>query len=206
MATTLDEGCKVWVVSSNLVIRAGLKTVFDRHGFMASVYEDLPIQPISRPELCPDVVIYDCSPSRWKTSGVKVWSQIFCRHVPIVLYFDRALSKPTANTTINGQIPESALVGIVRQAMQGADHDRNPVRRRAVRRIRKGKDPLSPREREVLNLIGRGMSNLRVAQSLYLSVKTVETHIENIKRKLNHDSVSTLREVAVASRLADRVY
>lgn len=43
---------------------------------------------------------------------------------------------------------------------------------------------LSPRELEVARLIGRGYSNSGIAEALVLSVKTVETHIKNIFRKL----------------------
>lgn len=44
--------------------------------------------------------------------------------------------------------------------------------------------PLTTREREVFDLIGRGLGSNAIAGALTLSVKTVETHRENIKRKL----------------------
>ena len=43
---------------------------------------------------------------------------------------------------------------------------------------------LTPREREVLALMAEGRSNLGIAASLHLSVKTVETHVEHILDKL----------------------
>src|SRR5215831_7900374 len=51
-----------------------------------------------------------------------------------------------------------------------------------------GGDPierLSNRELQVLSLIGRGLSSREAAESLGLSVKTVETHRQSLKRKLN---------------------
>ena len=45
-------------------------------------------------------------------------------------------------------------------------------------------DALTPREREVLQLMGEGRSNLGIAELLHLSVKTVETHVEHILDKL----------------------
>jgi DNA-binding NarL/FixJ family response regulator len=51
-----------------------------------------------------------------------------------------------------------------------------------------GLDPihrLSNRELQVLSLIGRGQSSRVAAQALGLSVKTVETHRQTLKRKLN---------------------
>jgi DNA-binding NarL/FixJ family response regulator len=45
-------------------------------------------------------------------------------------------------------------------------------------------DPLTPREREVLSLIGRGMANKAIARELGLSEKTVKAHVSNILAKL----------------------
>ena len=56
---------------------------------------------------------------------------------------------------------------------------------------------LSPREREVLQLIAEGRSNKDIAQSLGVSVYTVETHRGNILQKLNLHSVPELILYAV---------
>jgi NarL family two-component system response regulator LiaR len=45
-------------------------------------------------------------------------------------------------------------------------------------------DPLTPREREVLALIGRGMANKVIARELSLSEKTVKAHVSRILAKL----------------------
>jgi DNA-binding NarL/FixJ family response regulator len=44
---------------------------------------------------------------------------------------------------------------------------------------------LSDREIQVFELIGNGVSTKDIAERLHISVKTVETHRENIKRKLD---------------------
>ena len=43
---------------------------------------------------------------------------------------------------------------------------------------------LTPREREVLTLLGRGLSNTELAQALTLSEATVKTHVARIFAKL----------------------
>lgn len=44
--------------------------------------------------------------------------------------------------------------------------------------------PLTRREREVLQLIGAGLSNQNIAQRLFISIHTVKTHVKNIIGKL----------------------
>jgi DNA-binding NarL/FixJ family response regulator len=62
-------------------------------------------------------------------------------------------------------------------------------------------DELTPREREVLALMAEGRSNQGICAKLFLSPKTVETHMRNIFRKLD---VSSRVEVARAVEHADR--
>jgi len=58
-------------------------------------------------------------------------------------------------------------------------------------------DLLTPREREILQLIAEGKSNKDVANLLNLSVYTVETHRANLMQKLNLRSVPELILYAV---------
>jgi DNA-binding NarL/FixJ family response regulator len=58
-------------------------------------------------------------------------------------------------------------------------------------------DNLSDREMHVFQLIGSGLGTKKIAHALNLSVKTIETHRENIKRKLGLNSGSQLVDRAV---------
>ena len=60
-----------------------------------------------------------------------------------------------------------------------------------------GAESLTDREVEVLQLIGKGLSTRQVADQLGLSVKTVETHRENIKQKLKLENAAQLIQYAV---------
>jgi DNA-binding NarL/FixJ family response regulator len=62
-------------------------------------------------------------------------------------------------------------------------------------------DPLTRREREVVQLLAEGKSSKDVAVVLGLSVKTAETHRANVMRKLNLHSVSELVLYAVRSNI-----
>jgi DNA-binding NarL/FixJ family response regulator len=63
------------------------------------------------------------------------------------------------------------------------------------------RDPLTPREREVVQLLAEGKSSKEVAVVLGLSVKTAETHRANVMRKLNLHSVSALVLYAVRNNI-----
>lgn len=62
-------------------------------------------------------------------------------------------------------------------------------------------DQLSPREREVLRLIARGYTYKEVARDLSISVKTVETHVSSVLRKLQLSTRHELTRWATERRL-----
>jgi DNA-binding NarL/FixJ family response regulator len=62
-------------------------------------------------------------------------------------------------------------------------------------------DSLSPREREVLQLIAEGHSTKEVARVLKVSVKTVETHRRQLMNKLELFSVAELTRYAIREGL-----
>ena len=64
-----------------------------------------------------------------------------------------------------------------------------------------GQNPLTPRERQVVQLLAEGSSTKEVAAALGLSVKTAETHRSNIMRKLQLHSVSELVLYAVRNNI-----
>jgi len=62
-------------------------------------------------------------------------------------------------------------------------------------------EQLTPREREVLRLIARGYSYREVGGELFISVKTVETHVSSVLRKLQLSSRHELSRWAADRRL-----
>jgi DNA-binding NarL/FixJ family response regulator len=58
-------------------------------------------------------------------------------------------------------------------------------------------DRLSNREMQILLMIGKGMTSREAAHSLHLSIKTIESHRQRIKRKLNLDSGAQLVRYAM---------
>jgi DNA-binding NarL/FixJ family response regulator len=62
-------------------------------------------------------------------------------------------------------------------------------------------DQLTPREREVLRLIARGYTYREIARELFISVKTVESHVSSVLRKLQLSTRHQLTRWATERRL-----
>lgn len=86
------------------------------------------------------------------------------------------------------KVAELVLQGYLHQAEGGEA----PVENRQL---------LSPREREIVQLIAEGMSNKEIAAKLNISIKTAESHRAHIMRKLDLHSVSELVRYAVRNEI-----
>jgi DNA-binding NarL/FixJ family response regulator len=107
------------------------------------------------------------------------------------LYIERALRAGASGYVAKEQPPEQLLEAI-RTALAGDVYLARGTAARLLHTFfgptpnspRAGVRGLSDRELHVLHLLGAGMSTREVATELSLSFKTIETHRENIKRKL----------------------
>ena len=91
--------------------------------------------------------------------------------------------------------PREQLVGAVRAAARGETVLAPPIAAKLMRQVR-GHDQLTPREIEVLGLVGRGLSNGDIARELFIGEATVKTHLLRIFDKLDVDDRT--RAVTVA--------
>jgi two-component system response regulator NreC len=93
---------------------------------------------------------------------------------------------------------DSELVEAVRRAAAGETYLNPTLGARIAREPPPGPpDDLSAREVEVLRLIALGHTNVEIAQKLYLSVRTVETHRSHIQQKLRVSSRAELVSYAL---------
>jgi DNA-binding NarL/FixJ family response regulator len=105
---------------------------------------------------------------------------------------------------LNKQEPTERIVDAIRQVMRGeialSPRMSNRLLHSVVGGEPLGQDPiqtLSNRELEVFDMIGQGMSTKQIASKLHLSHKTIETHREKIKTKLNLNNANELAHRAV---------
>jgi two-component system, NarL family, invasion response regulator UvrY len=78
-----------------------------------------------------------------------------------------------------------------KMAIQQLSGDQNPV------------DVLSPREFEVFMALAKGKTTNEIAETLFLSPRTVGTHLYNIKQKLNANNSAEIALIAMRSGLLD---
>ena len=106
-------------------------------------------------------------------------------------YVARALSDGAAGFLLKAADPRELLIA-VRAVADGAAYLSPRVAQRVIAGLRtsrpaaKGKvDALTPRERDVLALVGRGLSNQEIARELHLAEGTVKAHLSSILRGLD---------------------
>ncbi|HEX3874288.1 MAG TPA: response regulator transcription factor, partial [Solirubrobacteraceae bacterium] len=98
----------------------------------------------------------------------------------------------------------SELVEAVRRAAVGDTYLNPTLGARIAREPPPGPpDDLSPREVEVLRLIALGHTNSEIAQTLFLSVRTVETHRAHIQQKLRVSTRAEMVRYAIRRGLAE---
>jgi DNA-binding NarL/FixJ family response regulator len=108
-------------------------------------------------------------------------------------YVFAALRAGAAGFLLKHTSPED-LVSAVRTVAGGEGLIAPAVTRRLIAEFAQARPPttasapldgLTPREREVLALIGRGLTNAEIAQRLYVGEATVKTHVSHILTKLS---------------------
>jgi len=120
------------------------------------------------------------------------------------LYAERVL-RAGALGYVNKQELSEKIIDAIREVLAGkiylSKHMTERLLQRAVgsppQLVQSPIDALSNRELEIFKMIGKGMTTRMIAGELHLSIKTVETHRENIKGKLNLPNSAELAREAV---------
>ena len=127
---------------------------------------------------------------------------VFSMHDEL-LYAERAL-RAGARGYLMKQEGTDLIIDAIRMVLKGEVYLSEQMTRRMLGRMLgtkqdNGQSPLaalSDRELEVFEMLGRGHSTRDIAERLCVSVKTIESHRENIKRKLNLKSSAEMIRVA----------
>ncbi len=206
---------KLLLADDHAIIRAGLRLVLERQPDFRVLGEAADgREAVARAgELRPDVAVLDLAMPN--LNGIEATRQISTSlpGVQIVVlsmhsdeeYVLRAL-KAGARAYVLKESAEADLISAIRAVHAGKSFFSPAVSRMLVedyvrqlqdRDLEDSYDLLTPREREILQLVAEGKSNKDVAATLSLSVYTVETHRGNMMEKLNLHTVPELILYAV---------
>ena len=94
-------------------------------------------------------------------------------------------------------VPTDEIRTAITTLMQGEEYLCTGARGSLKPRILDGREPLTSREQQILLELAQGKSNKEVGATLDISVRTVETHRKNIKRKLGISSTAGLTRYAM---------
>ena len=215
MSDSGSQPRSVLIVDDHPIVRQGLSQLINaEHDLMVcgdAATVDEAMQSLDSAD--PDVVIIDLSLA--DSDGLELIKQIRnkTRQLPVLvlsmhdenMYAERLLSAG-ANGYIMKQAAADQLLTALRRVLAGGvyvseDLGVSMVERLAGSEGKQDSNPferLSNRELQVMNLIGRGQTTREVAENLNLSVKTVESHRQRIKKKLNLQTSAQLVHFAVS--------
>ena len=215
MSDSGSQPRSVLIVDDHPIVRQGLSQLINaEHDLMVcgdAATVDEAMQSLDSAD--PDVVIIDLSLA--DSDGLELIKEIRnkTRQLPVLvlsmhdenMYAERLLSAG-ANGYIMKQAAADQLLIALRRVLAGGvyvseDLGASMVERLAGSEGKQDSNPferLSNRELQVMNLIGRGQTTREVAENLNLSVKTVESHRQRIKKKLNLQTSAQLVHFAVS--------
>jgi DNA-binding NarL/FixJ family response regulator len=191
---------RVLIVDDHVLVRAGLRRLVE--GFPGAVVvaeaDDGDQVPALVAQHRPDIVITDLSMRRH--SGYDVLRSVTreypgVRVIVVSMHDDAAHVSHAMDAGASCYVVKDAAPGELEIALRAAAAGQtflSPRVAAAQLRADRGGPQLSPRQKEILQLLGQGLATKEIAARLRLSVKTVETHRARLMRALNLKRASEL--------------
>jgi len=104
---------------------------------------------------------------------------------------------------------QQTIVTAIQQVMKGEEYIDESIKKILIQESISGQRrsmfdiPLTKREKEILQLIANGLSNQEIADKLFISLRTVETHRFNLTQKLDVKNAAGLVKEAIKRGLVD---
>jgi len=194
---------RVYLLDDHEIVRRGIRDLLEAEGDIVVVGESGLAQEAARriPALRPDVAILD---GRLPDgSGVDVCREVRSRSPEIAALIltsfdddDALFSAIMAGAAgyLLKQVGGNALVDAVRRVAAGQSLLDPGVTAKVLERLRSGprEDPalaqLTTQERRILDLVGEGMTNRQIAETVHLAEKTVKNYVSSMLTKLGLQS------------------
>ncbi|MDU4961106.1 MAG: response regulator transcription factor [Sporomusaceae bacterium] len=193
----------ILIVDDHTLLRQGIRKVLDLESDLQVIGEAADGEEAVRMavQLQPDIVLLDVNMP--KKNGLEVTRElrqmtVESRIILLTIHDDEnyviEVVKAGAAGYLLKDIDPGMLIKAIRSVYAGESfiyptlarslfYDAADATKRAACRTR-GSQELTGREVEVLQLVGKGLSNLDIAQRMFLSEKTVKNHLTNIFRKI----------------------
>jgi len=205
---------KIFIVDDHPIVRQGLAQLINQQNdmFVCGEGSDVSISKRDIASCKPDIAIVDLSLG--ESSGLRLIEDL-THEFPALrimtlsmhdesVYGERCL-KAGAKGYIMKQEPPDTVISAIRKILEGDIYVSDNLQKFLLSRLITDKSEvyrspiskLSNRELEIFQMIGQCMKNKTIASKLNLSYKTIETHIEHIKRKLNFSDFRELHTYAV---------
>lgn len=207
---------RILIVDDHKIIRVGLRGLFQLQPDMTVVGEaETATQALGLTRLHhPHVVVMDIDLEQ--SNGIDATRQIKeldprINILALTLHHDISFIRPMLEAGASGYVLKNAepeeLAEAVRAVARGNSYLSSSVSETLLKamtsppRLNSDPDGLTPRELEVLTLIARELSNAEIADRLFVSVRTVDTHRRNLLDKLNAKNTAGLVKHAIARGL-----
>jgi DNA-binding NarL/FixJ family response regulator len=205
---------RVLLVDDHPIVRHGLRHVLEREGDFVVVGEAETVDEGHSviEHLAPDTVIADLQLRRG--DGIEFVRRVHIRYprLPLLvfslhdeaIYAERLIAVGAAGYIMK-HASNAELVFALRCVLSGSTYVSKSVGQRIIQQRVNGRQAeaahpigtLSLREVQILRLIGAGMSTRAIAQSLHLSIKTIESHRLRVKQKLSISTAAQLVQCAI---------
>ncbi len=205
---------RILVADDHEVVRRGVCSVLQRHPGWEVCCEvgDGRLAVEKSLELQPDIVILDIGMPT--LNGLEATRKIVhanpqAKVLILTVYDSKQVARQVFEAGALGYLLKSDAGSDLLAAVEELRHNRpfltsivpRDVWQIMVKAIPPTKDVLTPREREVLQLVAEGKGSKQIAVELAMSLKTVETHRSNMMRKLDLHSVADLVLYAVKNNI-----
>jgi two-component system, NarL family, response regulator LiaR len=210
---------RVLIVDDHSVVRTGLRVFLDLQDDMEVVGEaaDGSEGVAMARRLEPDVVLMDLLMPNM--DGITAIGRIKSERpvteiVTMTSFIEEEKVTAALEAGASGYVLKDAeaeeVAAAVRAAFAGEVHLDPAVARLLAQRMRNRKspadalaEPLTDREKDVLNLLGQGMSNKEIGATLFITERTARTYVSNILGKLGLASRTQAALYAVEHKLVD---
>jgi DNA-binding NarL/FixJ family response regulator len=192
---------RLMLIDDHAVVREGLRAVLeDGNGFAVVAEADCGSDALRQVEVAlPDVILIDLMmPGLSAAETIRRLKHLVpaCNIIVFTSFAEDEMLRETLQAGAIGYLLKDAsrhdLVSAVRSVAQGQPWLHESMQRQLVELLRRPPPsdpfaPLTPRERSVLELIGEGLSNRRIASQLNLTEGTVKGYVSAVLEKLDVD-------------------